>query len=169
MSVDLEDLLDPIKTELSPPGTDLFPNATDDEWVENLRNGFWEAKLFDFFENYTEFDGLVDPITGTTDMPREEQQLIVLFAGARVLRNELRNLNTRFKAVAGPVSFEQEKSANLLKELLQDIVNRIRYLVSGVSTGDVYYIDSVVGRGMSIEYGASAFTAGSNNVSTSYW
>ncbi len=169
MAVDLTDLLDAIKTEVSPPGSDLFPNATDDEWVINLQNAFWEGRLFGFFEGFVEADQEITPTVGDDDLDRVQQQLIVLFAGARILRNELRNLNTSFRAKAGPVEFEQQKSANVLKDLLADIRGRIVYLVQGLGADQVYYIDAVIGRTESIDYGGSYFTSGSNLRSTYGW
>lgn len=158
MSVDLGDLIEAIKSEVSPPGTDLFPNATEDEWIINLQNAFWEAKLFDFFGNFYEADGLIQPNAGSTDMDRTQQQLIVLFAGARILRNELRNINTTFKSKAGPVEFETQKSANLLRDLLNDVRSKIMWQLQAVGSTNTFYIDSVTGRADSMITGQTFWT-----------
>lgn len=158
MAVDLDELVEVVRREVSPPGTNLFPNATDDEFLGNLQDAFWEARLFGFFEGFTESEGTVTPATGSIDMERDQQQLIVLFAGARILRNEIRNLNTSFRAVAGPVEFEQQKSAQVLKDLLFDVRSRIVYLVQGLAANQTYYIDAVVGRTEAMDYGNTSFT-----------
>ena len=39
---DLFDLVDGLKREVNSIGADSFPDATDDEWLGNLQDGFWE-------------------------------------------------------------------------------------------------------------------------------
>lgn len=158
MSVDLEDLVPELKTEVNPPGTDNFPTATDDEWLNNLRNSFWEARVFGFWAGYTEADGLVAPQTGTTDLGRDQQQLIVLFAAARIIRNVLQNTNTSFKAAVGDSAaiFEVQNSAQLLVAILKDIRSKIDLAMAAIGTINsttVAYIDSLVERENSIYQG----------------
>lgn len=156
MAVDLSDLIDPLKREVNAPGTDQFAGAVDDDWVGQLEDSFWEARLYGFFTAYTDADGLVTPIkVGDPDMPRDQQQLIVLFAGLRVIRNELKNINTAFKATAGPVSFEVQQSASLLVAVLkqiQDKINLILVYLSNITSSQTTYIDSLVGRDDAIYY-----------------
>ncbi len=167
MAVDLSDeetLIASLKREVSPPGTDLFPTATDDEWLGQLQDSFWEAKLYGFFTNYTEADGFITPITGTDDLDRHYQELIVLFAGARVIRNELKNMNTLFRAQAGPVEFETQNSANLLIAILKDIRSKVDLAMAAIGTlgsTTVAYIDSLIGREDSILYGDTYVPRGS--------
>ena len=167
MTVDLGDLVEVLQREVSPPGTNLFPNATDDEFLGNLQDAFWEAKLFNFFGLYVEADGVVSASSGGSDMSRTDQQLIVLFAGARILRNGLRNINTAFKASAGSVSYEVQKSAQLLRDLLADIRSRIDYHIQSVGATQTYYIDAITGRADSIQNsGRINWTSGSGIGST---
>lgn len=161
MAVDLADLIPSVQRETSPPGTDLFPDAVDDDWLGQLQDSFWEAKLFQFFDDYTETDGLVSPISGSEDLSREEQQLIVLFAGVRVIRMKLLNTNTNFRAKAGPVEFETSNSANLLKEILKGLQDKIDQIYDQLSDslGSVQtaYINSGFARGTSIYLGDEAW------------
>lgn len=155
MAVDLADLVDPLTREVNPPGTDLFPDATEDEWVGQLADSFWEAKLYGFFDNYREVEGFVTPITGDEDLPRDQQQLIVLFAGLRVIRNELKNTNTMFRAKAGPVEFETQNSANLLRDVLKDIRSKVDLVLANLSdlaSTTTAYIDSLVGTDESLYF-----------------
>lgn len=167
MPVDLTDsdlLIAALKREVNPPGTDLFATATDDEWQGQLQDSFWEARLFGFFAGYTESDGIISPISGSTDLDRANQQLIVLFAGARVIRNELKNMNTMFRAQAGPVEFEVQNSASLLVAILRDIRSKVDLALAAIGTINsttVAYIDSLVGREDSIYQGESFFWSGS--------
>lgn len=161
VSVDLSDqLIESIKGEVSPPGTDLFPDATDDEWLVQLENSFWEARLFGFFAGFTESDGLITPLSGSTDLDRANQQLIVLFAAGRIIRNELTGKNTLFRAKAGPVEFEVQNSAQMMVAILRDIRSKIDLALAAlgeINSTTVAYIDSLVGREESIYYGDTFF------------
>lgn len=165
MSVDLAELIPSLKREVNPPGTDLFPTATDDDiWLGHLIDSFWEAKLFGFFKTYTSnSDGLVAPLNGLIDLGRDWQELIVLFAGGRIIRNELKNTNTSFRAVAGPVEFEVQNSAQLLRDILHDIRSKIDLALAAlgaINSTTVAYIDSLIGREDSIYYGETYFQRG---------
>lgn len=138
-----------LRREVSPPGEDLFPNATDDEFLGNLQDAFWDARLDGLLAGYTESNGSVTPVSGTTEIARELQQLVVAYAGVRIVRNQLRALNTSFKAQAGPVQFEQQKSANLLKGLLDDLREKRKFILvrlGDLGLTDSYYIDALVSR-----------------------
>lgn len=158
MAVDLSDqLIDSLKREVNPPGTDGFVDAGDADWLGHLLDSFWEAKLYGFFTNYTaDEDGFVAPISGTDELGRDSQELIVLFAGARIIRNELKNKNTLFRAKAGPVEFETQNSANLLIAILKDIRSKVDLALAAIGTINsttVAYVDSLLGREESIYYG----------------
>lgn len=167
MAVDLFDLVDPLKRSVQPPGTILFPTATDDEFVGYLSDAFWEIRMLtgatnNLFDKYSEADGSivtaanVDP--STPNMPREMQQLIVLFAGENIVMQELKNVNTQFRAKAGSVEFETATNGNLLRDILTELARKRtiveRYLFSIGAIND-YYIDSVVARTESMIYSSS--------------
>lgn len=159
MAIDLADLVESIEREVNSPGNDAFPDAVEDDWVGHLRDAFWEAKLFGFFASFTESDGLISPISPTgDDMDRQNQQLVVLFAAVRIIRNEMKNTSTMFRAKAGPVEFETQSSANLLRDVLAEIKGKITYILGvlgTLNTSTTYYIDSVFERTESILYGDS--------------
>lgn len=135
MAIDLSDLIPAVQAESSPPGTNLFPTAIDDEWLLRLENAFWEARLFGFaqLDNYTESDGIVQPIVGTTDLPREEQQLVVLFAAVNIVRMSMSNTGTAFTAKAGSVEFSTQNSATLLNTVLSQLQLKINFLYETLS------------------------------------
>ena len=157
MAVDMTELVESLKNEVSPPGTDLYPSVTDTQWLSRLRDAFWEAKLKKAFSSYTLEDDEIVPISGTTDMPREQQQLIVLFAGFRVALTTFQNMNSSFRAKAGPVEYETQKSAQTLKALLDTLRERINAAmeaVDGTSTGNLaMVIDGLYERTQAISYG----------------
>lgn len=150
-----------MKREVSPPGGDNYPDASDDVWLGELQDGFWEAYLDGFLQAFTEADGLVSPVSGTVDITRDLQQLIVFYAGFRVLRAAIRSLNTLFRAKAGPVEFETQQSANVLKELFQELSRKRALLLQRLSDAgvvDSVYIDAVVQRTRSIAWGDVFYT-----------
>lgn len=132
MAVDITELIEPLERELSPPGTDLYPNATDDDWIGQLQDAFWEARLQGLLSGYTLVDTDIIPQSGTTDLGREWQQLIVLFAGYRVTLTQYQNINSGFRAKAGPVEFEQQKSANTIKGILDALKERMKYILETI-------------------------------------
>ncbi len=124
MVVDLSEdqYIDSLKREVTPLGSNLFSNVTDNSvWLGYLTDAFWEAKLDGFMEGYVEEDGEVEHESGGPDLNRKYVALIVLYAGIRVLRNRILNMNTGFRAKAGPVEFEQQNSATMLAEMLKQL------------------------------------------------
>lgn len=159
MAVDLGDLIEMVQSEVDAPGEDSFPNATDDDWLNNLRSAFWEAVLDGVISpsKYTEDEGSITPIDVTDpDLSREMQQLIVLYAGVRVIRNKIRTMNTVFRTKAGPVEFETQQSANVFKTILDELVRRRNLILtrlSDVGAANSYYIDMVLARDDAMSFG----------------
>lgn len=149
MAVDLFDLVETLRRAVNPPGTDNFPNADDDVFAGYLTDAFWELRMLDMFSDYTASDTVVIPVTGTTDLPREQQQLIVLFAAITIVTNELKNMDTTFRAKAGSVEFETGKSGPVLRDVLAELQRRRLIAETTLfAIGEVTdaYIDSVVER-----------------------
>lgn len=123
MAVDLIDYVGSLKREVAPPGSTIFSAISDSSWMNYLTDAFWEAKLDGFFVNFEcDEDGIVrNTSSATPDVSREMVQLIVLYAGVRVLRNKVLNTNTRFRAKSGDVEFEQETGALMLSEMLKQL------------------------------------------------
>ena len=159
MAVDLSNLIDSLRREVNPPGENLFPNATEDDLIGHLQDAFWEARLDGLLPEYTEDGGLVTP-----DLPRDLQQLVVFYAGFRIVRNHLRNLNVTFRSKAGAVEFETQKSANVFKELLLELKRKrdlILTRLSDIGKVDSYYVDAIIARTDSMFYGDTWFARGS--------
>lgn len=163
MAIDLADLIPAVIREVNAPGTNLFTGAVDDDWLGQLEDSFWEAKLFGFFANFSEADGLVTPITGTTELTRDWQQLIVLFAGIRTLRIKLINQGTSFHAKAGPVEITTSNSANLMTLAMKQLQEKITLLLNNLAdsiTGHtlVYYINGICAETYALQYGFDRFS-----------
>lgn len=162
MAVDLSDLVPRLRAEVNPPGTDLFPDATDNDFLLHMQSGFWEAYLDGIITDYeVNDDGIVTPSTGSTEFPLEYQQLVIIYAGMKIVRNMLLNLPTKFRASAGSVEYERQQSANTLREILKDMQNRKNILLerlSDLGTGATYYIDGVASRNDAFAYGDVTWT-----------
>lgn len=155
MAVDLGELIEPLQREVTVLGA--VPAGTEDDYFGRLRDAFWHAKLRGAFTNFTEDEGEVVPISGTTDLPREQQQLIVLVAAYRVVRSSIQNATTVFRAQAGPVEFETQQSAQSLREVLVQIERELKEVldtaINGADAGTVAYFDAIIARTESIGYG----------------
>lgn len=159
MSVDITELVDNLKAEVNSPGTDSFPNANDADWEIRLVNAFWDTVLDGIISGYTsDEDGNISPMSGTTELGRELQQLIVFYAGISIVRNTLRTLNASFRAKAGPVEYETTQAATVMREILEELVRRrniILQRLSDVGTVETAYVDMVVWRDESMRFGDS--------------
>lgn len=165
-SVDLDDLIPDLVTELKTPGSTVYDGVSDEEWLSRLRNAFWDAHTNGFMNGWTESEGAVlklgDP--SASAMTRDQQHIIIIHAGMAVLRSELRQLNTMSSYQAGSVKYETQKSAQVLKGLLDDMGNRLGYLLQRLAdTGqgtDIHYINAYVARQTAIGTGVADWVSG---------
>lgn len=168
MSVDLTDYVPTLRREVVPPGSTTFATVSDDVFVGYLADAFWEVKLDGFVEPFScDQDGIILPINDTqvvagavdytatsydpvNDIQRVDIALVVLYAGIKIIRNRLMEQNTRTKAQAGPVSFEQDFSANFLVEMLKELTAmKTRLLYLKTYNQDVDLIDAFSARSAS--------------------
>lgn len=100
---------------------------------------------------------MVSPITGTADLTRDWQTLIVLFGAIRVVRMKLIGTNSTFRAKAGPVEFETQNASNVMSSALKQLQDKIDFLLAnlagGISTSQTYYINGLFARSDSFRYG----------------
>lgn len=160
MAVELADLIDSLRREISPlSGDNPYSGVTDSTLEGMLADAFWEGRLNGMFSDYTlDLDtGIISPLaSGGDDMDRATQQAIVLWAGYRTVLNDLRNVRSMFRAKAGPVEYEVQQSASVLAEVLKAIKERIDRLIValGVSNGTTAQVfDSVIASTFSTAYG----------------
>lgn len=164
MAVDLSNLVELLQAEVDPPGDNSFPDAVETDWVNRLRNAFWETNLDGIIKKYTEADGIITPLdtVNGTDLSMELQYLIIFYAGVAVVRNKIRTMGTAFRAKAGPVEFEQENSASVLKTIMDELVrkrNVILKRLSDLGNVDSIYVDMVISRDQSMGYGDTWFAS----------
>jgi hypothetical protein len=160
MSVNLADLIPSVKREVAPPGSEetLFPGANNSVWLGHLMDGFWEARyngLLPLWESNG--SGIVTPFDPQSgDLPRELQQVVVFFAGFRILRNALMQKQTSFHARAGDVEYQTQYSASTLRDVLKSLTEQRAILLTRLSDlGFVspVYIDAIIARQDSIVNG----------------
>lgn len=144
MFTDLTDHVDRFKREVAPLGQfeSLNPEVFDSDVVWALADAFGEAQMMGMFPAHTLEGADVSPALS----PREVS-VVVAFAGARHLRNQLFEAETRSKYEAGPVLYEVERSAALLRDLLKATLDKLKRVVdddvaSRRVLNEVYVIDA---------------------------
>lgn len=170
MAVDLADFVEALKREVSPPGSDIFANVHPNEWVGYLSDAFWEARLDGFLVGYqTDEAALGDieivPVSPELpDLDRRGMALVILYAGVKVLRNRILNMNTQFRAKAGSVEFEQQNSATMLAEMLKQLKATKDRIIEALDTDstDVIMLDAYSTRVYSVSsyHGAPELSGG---------
>jgi hypothetical protein len=138
VAIDLSEdtYINSLKREVSPLGSAMFDGVDDETWLGYLTDAFWEAKLDGFMVGYVEEDGEIEHEAGGADLDRRYVALIVLYAGIRVLRNRILNMNTGFRAKAGAVEFEQQNSATMLAEMLKQLRATKERILDSIDEGD---------------------------------
>lgn len=122
MAVDLSEFIETLKREVTPVGSTMYAGVNDSFWVGAMADAFWEARLDGLLVGYTcDEDGVVTPETpGGEEFPRSLVSVVALYAGIRVLRNQILNMGSAsFKA--GPVEYERQVSASMLTEMLKQL------------------------------------------------
>ena len=158
-SIDLSELVPDLELELTIPGVDAYPTVSEEEWVNRLRNGYYYAVLSGLIAGYEEADGIVSPISPSGPaLPRDTQQLIIMYTVINVVRNRLMELKTTFRAKAGSTEYETEQAASVLTKLLDQFEARQKYLLDRLAEGngparETYYFDGFTIRQDSINQG----------------
>jgi hypothetical protein len=145
----LLDLVESLKREIAVPGMfdAAFPDTTDDDLVMSLADGLAEAQLDGYFQTTT-----VDPDDNyevTPDLSLAGGALIVIYAGSRILRAQLRALTSNQRYKAGNVEYETSRPANLLRDELLLLSTRKKELLTAATRSSgrvVYQLDAYAGR-----------------------
>lgn len=144
---DLATLVEPLKREIAIPGEfdTTFPNTSDDDLTYSLADGFAEAQLDGYFPTL-----VLDPDDNsvTPDLSAAGGSLVIIYTGMRIIRSQLRALNTRSNYEAASVKYEVEKSSTVLREELKYLIKRRDDLTAQArrSTGATYVFDSYFAR-----------------------
>lgn len=162
---DLYDMIPALKAEINVPGADLLTDAANGDYVQILKNAYWEIVL-DRVITSSEYE--LDENTDTIDpsLPGNLKQLMVIYASFKIVLNQLLNVNTRFRSHAGPVEYEVERSASLLNTILKNIADRKKAILEDLieqqyGSGGSYMFDMITARD-------AAFVLGTGNYVTSW-
>lgn len=119
---DLNDLVETLKREVAIPGAfeASFPNTTDDDLLGSLLDALAEAQLDGFLNHVSADEGGVT----TPDISKAAGALITIYAGIRIVRNEIKNFDSHFRAESSGQVFERDKAASALTESLKDLRER---------------------------------------------
>jgi len=148
MAVDLLDYVPSLKREVQPPGSNIFAGVTDADWVGYLSDAFWEARLDGLLQGFVvegydpedpTYSTIAPTVTGNPDIDGRGLALVVLYAGIKVLRNRILNMQAGFRAKAGAVEFEQNgAAATVLAEMLKQLrATKDRILEELDATGEI--------------------------------
>lgn len=127
----ISELVPALKRELAVPGTfeDVFPLTEDVDLTMSLADGFAEAQLYGFFPTLA-LEDLGDDWETSQDLSASGAALVVIFTSMRIIRASLRSLLTSERYKAGPAEMEIQRSANLLRDELKFLKERLDGLVS---------------------------------------
>lgn len=141
MATNLTDLVQAFEREVAIPGTFAvtYPNTTPTDIVGTLGDAFGEVQLDGFLG-----DQVLDVPTGviTPGLVPATAALLVIYAGIRLVRAEIRATTTMTRAKAGPVEYETQRSASSLVQILKDLADRRAALLQALRTG--LALDSVL-------------------------
>jgi hypothetical protein len=147
MTTNLADMAETFRREVAIPGTfaSAYPTIDQTQVVGALADALAEVKLDGFLS-----DQVLDLTTGDIEpgLDVAAQALVVLYAGMRLIRAELRAANTSVRYKAGPVEYETGKSAGGLVQTLRDLAERKSAILAALRTGialDVV-LDAYTGR-----------------------
>lgn len=171
MATLVADLREALKREINVPGFAQLPNITNSQLDGYIADGFWEARLLGLLSGYTQTDGtefatppgaVIYKTADDSDLPPEYQVLVVIVAGLKLLRLKALNLAVSLRAHAGPVEYEQQVSATVLREILQSLERRMRELLLYHSelqgSSAFFYFDGELQRTSSMVQGLSVYT-----------
>lgn len=171
MATPLSDMREALKREINVPGFPQLPNISNTQLDGYIADGFWEARLLGLLSGYTQTDGtelatpigpIIFKISDDSDLPPEYQVLVIIVAGLKLLRLKALNLAVSLRAHAGPVEYEQQVSATVLREILQSLERRMRELLLYHSelqgSGAFQYFDGELQRTSSMIQGLNLFT-----------
>lgn len=140
MSTPVADLIPMFNREIDIPGSGPIVTSAAAK-LGYIEDGFWDVRLAGMLGGFTVALGealdppgdtgskyFTDQSTLSKDLDEKFWMMITLFAGFRLLRLKIMQLAVNFKAEAGPVSYEQQASATVLRALLESLERRIAEL-----------------------------------------
>ena len=129
-----------------------FPDTLDTDLTPALGDGFAQAQLEGWFGDMT-LD--TDTWTVTPDLSLAGGQLVVCFAGYRMVRGRLLNMTVSERYQAGTAQYETTRSSMVLRDLLKEYRTRIDDLTTKATRATTaYVIDAYINRSAVSDWGA---------------
>lgn len=152
---DLADLVEAYKREVALPGTftTAFPTITDEHIAAALGDAFGEAQMDGFFGSM-ELD--TDGWTIAPDLSTAGAAVVIMYAGMRVVRQQIRAMKSAVTYEAGIVKYAIQQSASALGEDLKQLERRRNQVIANARRGagtSVFMIEGYVARGRNNFYG----------------
>lgn len=156
----LSELAPALQRELAVPGTfdDVFPDTTLGNLSDSLADAFGEAQLYGFFLDLALTINEDEEWETSEDLSAAGQALLLIFSSMRIIRAQLRALQTSERYKAGPTEFEIQRSANLLRDELAFLTQRLKDIIDQAAraaraASSSYVIDNYLARGGAITLG----------------
>jgi hypothetical protein len=158
MATPVSDLRDMLSREINVPGFPQLPDITAGQMDGYIADGFWETRLLGMLDDYTLTDGtefatppgpVIKKASNDGDLETQYQMLVVIMAGMKLIRLKALNLAVSFSAKAGPVEYEQQTSATVLRAILESLERRLKQLeatYSDLFIGSLHYFDGALQR-----------------------
>ncbi len=137
----IADLIPMFNREINIPGDEQLPGIAASAKLGYIEDGFWDAYLSGMLTTFGVFDGVdlvppgvtdslyfSDKATKADDLEKQFWMLIVIISGLRLLKLKIMDLAVNFTAEAGPVQFEQQASATVLRAILANLQGRVQEL-----------------------------------------
>lgn len=171
MATLVSDLRAQLRRAVNVPGFEQLPDITNSELDGYIMDGFWEARLLGLLGSYTQTDGtefatppgtVIKKISDDGDLEPQYQQMVVIIGALKLIRLKILNLAVNFKAVAGPVEYEQQASATTLRAILASMEGQVRELKASYSDliggGAFSYFDGELQRDSALIQGLGNLT-----------
>ena len=131
---ELSDLVEVYKREVAVPGTfsTIYPVTTATLIVASLCDAFAQAQLDGWFPTSV-LDVSLAEVTPALSVAA--QALVVVYAGMRFVRAELRATKTSARYKAGSVEYETTQGASVLVAILKDLTDRRAALIDAARAG----------------------------------
>jgi hypothetical protein len=117
-----------LRREVAVPGTfdTVFPDTAAGDLAAALVDGFYTAKRQGWFPGIE-----ADPDTSLTDavLSMTAVGIVVLYAGINIVRNQIKEMNTVFRAASGKEQFETQKAPSVLTERLKEMEDERKELL----------------------------------------
>lgn len=132
---DLFDAVESLKRVVARPGTftSFYPETTDDDLAATLADGLAEVQLDGMLKDvvYDDGTGLVAP-----DLSRAQVALVVLYAGAILIKAELLNRKTQRRYEASGAVFDETQATNILRDILRGMEARKKAVSEAAAAAD---------------------------------